>query len=185
MKKQIMINIICSFVFLFIGLIIGAKDFLPKNFFEINIYHVASIILTIIIGIVFSYFLNVKNSKLNKKIDYIIKQSMELDAYFDSNSQLIMDYLQNFEDANKKKHILLYFKTISSKISIIKKLNLAFCSRSAESIYAKCEDYRNRITGDEWGIVNALDDNALDAFKKDVASCRSILQNIITDCLNQ
>ncbi len=184
MKLNFLAITICSLLFLFIGMVVGSKNVLPPSFYSINIFQVYSLIFTVIIGVFIAYFLNVRNSKLNKKREYIIKQCLELDFYLDDKSLNIYSSLENFSTGSERKSILLFFKTISSKIGIIKKLGIKECNCGIESISKICEDYKNKITGDEWGIKNSLDGVEIDAFKKDIILSRSTLQNIIADCLN-
>jgi hypothetical protein len=183
--RNVIITIICSIVFLFLGLVIGAKNILPSNFFDIDIYQVVNIVLTVIIGFFVAYYLNNKNSKYNKKIEYIIKLCSELDIVLDEKSLTISEYLKDYSDDMKKKSILLFFKTISSKVSIMKNLDIVFCKSGVDFINNKCEEYRNSITGDEWGKRTSFDDLYIENFKKDISSCRSTIQKMISDCLTR
>lgn len=182
--KNIMVIVFLSIISLFIGLVIGANNVLPSDFFDINIYHVFNIILTVLIGFFVAYYMNVKNSKRNRKIEYIIKLCNELDYILDEKAILISEYLGDYSDEVKQKAILLFFKTISSRISIIKRLNITLCLSGSDYIEKKCDEYRDTITGNEWGRRTSFDDTYVENFKKDISSCRSTLQKMISDCLN-
>lgn len=185
MKISILLNVVIALLALFFGLILGAKKILPESFYQINIYQVFHLLLTFIIGIVFAYFLNYRNSVLIKKRDYIIKQCSALDQYFEENAIKICRNFKDYSGQQERREILLFFKNISATTGIIKKLKLRECENGIDSIIRVFEEYKNKITGDDWDVSTSLNPNDISKFQKDIDSCKNILQNIIADCLNK
>lgn len=182
---EIIVLLISIGLSLYFGIIIGSNNIMPPTFYEVTFYQVVQLVLTVIIGVFFAYYLNHRNSKDSKKKEYIIKQCNELDDHLEENTTNIYTALSDFSDVNKRNQILLYLKIINSKLGIIIKLNQFKKMIALDYYQNQFDEYKDRITGDEMGTKTTFDDVSLAKFKKDEKTLRSALQNMIADCLNK
>jgi hypothetical protein len=183
MFNYVLSGIIVGLLFFLVGLIIGGRANLPSNFFNINLYQVISVIISLLIGVYVSYFVNLKNQKIRKRNDFIIKLCDELYIFIEDQSINIYNILGDFSDKEKKRLILLFFKTINNKIGIIKKLSTKYITNEVDSLHKSLNEYYSSITGDEWAVNDRFNEAQISDFKKNIVSCKNIIQNIIAKCI--